>query len=295
MLARSLTLLALGFAFCLNTAPARAQDEPAEAGADETQGAGEADDAEGETDAKQSEAESVDAAPPPDTEADTGSPVEKPDTTYRFIGLRYRGVIVPKFMMNLFGDGGRTVYVDAFGPEFTIRKDAFEYVFSLWFADYGMQDTPFKSSSDAEDAWEIVSSELKVVFLTADFLWTHQFSPELGLNYGMGAGFGFVFGDLRRVQATPPGPGFVAGDPYDYQKCVAPGNPNSSYCGTDNDHYGDYTEPSWANGGSKPIIFPWLVLQTGLRYKPHRNFVARLDAGFGTSGFFVGLGANYGL
>ena len=50
-----------------------------------------------------------------------------------------------------------------------------------------------------------------------------------------------------------------------------------------------------ADGGSKPMIFPWLVLQTGLRYKPHRNFVARLDAGFGTSGFFLGLGADYGL
>ena len=67
------------------------------------------------------------------------------------------------------------------------------------------------------------------------------------------------------------------------------------YCGTDNNHYGSYTEPSWADGGSKPIIFPWLVFQTGFRYKPHRNFVARLDAGFGTSGFFFGLGADYGL
>ena len=36
--------------------------------------------------------------------------------------LRYRGIIVPKFMMNLFGDGGATVYVHAFGPEFAIRK-----------------------------------------------------------------------------------------------------------------------------------------------------------------------------
>jgi len=56
-----------------------------------------------------------------------------------------------------------------------------------------------------------------------------------------------------------------------------------------------YNEPSWADGGSKPILFPWLVVQTGLRYKPHRNFVGRLDLGFGTSGFFFGLGADYGL
>jgi hypothetical protein len=246
------------------------------------------------------------AAPPPGAAAgpnDPGmvadaekgsSPVEDPGTTYRFIGLRYRGIVVPKFMMNLFGDGGRTVYVHAFGPEFAIRKDAFEYNFSLWFANYAMDPTPFKASSDGEDAWEIVSSEIKVIFLTADFLWSHDFSPEFALNYGLGAGFGFVFGDLARVQAYPPGGN--AGDPYTYEKCNGVGNPPvGDYCGDDNDHYGSYTEPSWADGGSKPIIFPWLVFQTGFRYKPHRNFVARLDAGFGTSGFFFGIGADYGL
>ncbi|MCB9579738.1 MAG: hypothetical protein H6717_22095 [Polyangiaceae bacterium] len=226
-------------------------------------------------------------------EAEAGSsPVEEPGKTYRFVGLRYRGIIVPKFMMNLFGDGGRTVYVHGFGPEFTIRKDAFEYVFSLWYAAYSMKDTPFKASSDGEDAWEIVRSEIKVLYLTSDFLWSHEFSPEFSLNYGMGAGFGFVFGNLYRNQAYPPN---NTTDPYQYVKCPGPTQGNQSYCGTDNDHYGNYTEPSWANGGSKPIIFPWLALQTGLRYKPHKNFTARLDAGFGLSGFFFGLAGNYGL
>ena len=51
-------------------------------------------------------------------------------------------------------------------------------------------------------------------------------------------------------------------------------------------------EPSWANGGSRPIVFPWLAVQTGLRYKPHRNVVFRLDLGVGTSAFFFGLGAE---
>ena len=78
-----------------------------------------------------------------------------------------------------------------------------------------------------------------------------------------------------------------------------PGVPGSrrgtNFCDGSNDHYGNYKEKSWTDGGSKPILFPWFVLQTGLRYKPHRNFAARLDAGFGTSGFFLGLGADYGL
>ena len=292
MLARCLSLVVLGISVSISV-PALAQGEAGEAeeGAAAEEPAEEAAPAE---EAKPEEKkEGLPDSLPPETEADEGSPIEKPGETYRFIGARYRGIIVPKFMMNLFGDGGRTVYVNAFGPEFTIRKDEFEYVFSLWYADYGMEDTPFKSSSDPENAWEIVNSEIKVIYLTADFLWSHQFSPEFGLNYGMGAGFGFVFGDLSRVQSYPEGG--AAGDPYDYRPCVAPGNPDPNYCGNDNDHYGDYTEPSWADGGSKPIIFPWLALQTGLRYKPHRNFAARLDLGFGLSGFFFGLGANYGL
>jgi hypothetical protein len=242
-------------------------------------------------------AEGVDASKeaPKDTlvaDAEAGSsPVELPGQTYYAVGLRYRGVIVPKFMMNLFGDGGTTVYVNGIGPEFTIRKNAFEYGFSTWFASYAMDPTPFKSKSDGADAWELVSSQIKVLYLTADFLWSHDLAPEFAFNYGLGAGFGFVWGDLKRNQTYPgsnPNPSTGEG----YLPCSAPNMPNSACL--DGKHY-NYSEPNWANGGSKPVVFPWLVLQTGLRYKPHRNFIARLDAGFGTSGFFLGLGLDYGL
>jgi hypothetical protein len=84
-------------------------------------------------------------------------------------------------------------------------------------------------------------------------------------------------------------------DPNDYAKCVAPGIPDAAYCDASNDHYNGYTEPSWANGGSKPILFPWLMLQVGLRYKPVHSFAGRLDLGFGTSGFMIGIGGDYGL
>ena len=223
--------------------------------------------------------------------ATADSPVELPGRTYHFVGLRYRGIIVPKFMMNLFGDGGTTVYIDAIGPEFGVRRDGFEYLFSLWWADYGMEETPFKASDDPDVAWEIVESEINVVYLTADFLWSHDFSPEFALNYGMGAGFGIVWGPLYRTQAHPAG----SDDPYEYEKCDDEFRPDPVYCDDDNEHYDDYTEPSWADGGSKPVLFPWFVLQTGFRFKPHRHFAGRIDLGFGTSGFFFGVGADYGL
>jgi hypothetical protein len=242
--------------------------------------------------ADEKKAATEEAAPAEAAAAGDDSPVEEKGKTYRFVGLRYRGIIIPKFMVNLFGDGGRTVYNHAFGPEFTVRKDNFEYVFSLWWAGYFMKDTPFKASSDGNDAWEIVKSNLSVLFITSDFLWSSPVSPQVAINYGMGAGFGFVFGSLERTQAFPPN-GDLNSDPETWQKC--PGPQAGTACGDDNKHYDGYKEPSWANGGSKPVIFPWLVAQTGLRYKPSKKFVGRLDLGFGTSGFFLGIGANYGL
>lgn len=231
--------------------------------------------------------------------AQGNSAAELPGKTYRFVGARYRGIIVPKFMQNLFADGGRTVYVHAFGPEFAIRKDGFEYNLSPWLALYSMKDTPFKGSSDGIDAWEIIRAKIQVLYLTSDFMWSHEFTPEFALNYGVGAGFGIVFGDLFRTQAYPRNGS--PDDPASYVKCNAPGDPGPingvDFCSAvDNkDHYGGYTEKSWANGGSKPLLFPWLALQTGLRFKIARNFASRLDLGFGTSGFFFGLGADYGL
>jgi len=290
-----LMFTALAGSAALFSAPARAADAAPSADAADDKSAAPKPDADAPADADAAAAKPADKNANLVADAEAGSsPVEDPGKTYYFVGLRYRGVIVPKFMMNLFGDGGRSVYVNGVGPEFVIRKNAFEYDLSAWYAAYSMAPTPFKASSDGADAWEIVESHVKVLYLTSDFIWSHDFSPEVAFNYGVGAGFGFVFGDLFRTQAHPgPGGGNLStGD--GFVKCDGPIQ-NDTYCGTDNNHYNGYTEKSWAGGGSKPIIFPWLALQTGLRYKPVRNFVARLDAGFGTSGFFLGLGGDYGL
>ena len=226
-------------------------------------------------------------------DAATGnSPAELPGKTYRFVGARYRGIIVPKFMQNLFASGGRTVYVHAFGPEFAIRKDGFEYNLSAWLGLYSMGDTAFKGSSDQPQAWEIINAKMQILYLTSDFMWSHEFTPEVALNYGVGAGFGFVFGNLYRTQSYPTVPGQ---DPNNYAKCAGDHTPaaGGDYC-TGNTHYGE-SEPGWASGGSKPLLFPWLALQTGIRFKPAKSFAGRLDLGFGTSGFFFGLGGDYGL
>lgn len=264
----------------------KAEEEKTGDGAESESG----DKAEGEQgEAKKDEGEAVDA----DVNAGSdvkNSPIEVAGKTYNFVGLRYRMIVIPKFMMTLFGDGGATALNHAVGPEFLIRKDNFEYQLALWYAGYGLDSTPFKASDDPEEAWELVESELKIIYASVDFMWSKPIVPEVAVTYGLGVGFGIVFGDLLRTQAYP--------DPNnsgDYLPCVAELNPHPTYCGQDNDHYPGYKEPSWFDSGSKPVVFPWLAGQFGFRFKPHRNFAARVDMGIGVGQFFVGLGAHYGL
>ena len=150
---------------------------------------------------------------------------------------------------------------------------------------------------------ELVDAHLKVLYLTADFQWSTQVSPAVAWTYGGGAGLGFVWGPLYRSQAYP-NPSAENG--WDY--CLGPAapgvpQPQQAYCQPDPDitaagdpqHWKGYEEPSWASGGSKPILFPWLAIQTGLRIRPDPKFVARLDVGIGFGQIWFGIGADYGL
>jgi len=225
------------------------------------------------------------------------SPEEDPKKTYYFVGLRYRGQVVPQFMIDLFGAGGKTVLANGVGPELTVRKNGFEYVFSAWWTEYGFDWTPFKGKNDPATAWELVKSNIQVLYLTTDFNWTSQVTPVFGLNLGVGAGIGVVWGNLNRNQAYPVG---SASNSSSYVACPYAGyNPNppstSGFCGQDNSHYGGYTEPSWANGGQKPLFFPWIGFGPGIRIKPHRNFMMRVDVGWGLIGPYFGASGNYGI
>lgn len=240
-------------------------------------------------------------------------PFEEENKAYRFIGLRFRNLVVPKFMINIFADGGDTVNVFSFGPELTIRKGETEYDFSLSYADYSMDPFLFKGADDGNDAWEIVSSDMKVVYLTIDLLYNIPLDAKgrFSVLIGGGVGIGAVFGNLYRAQASYIGADPSNPDADDINKwvpCSGAGMPGgidpttgNRYCDDSNDHFKSsgedgYDESSWANGGSKPFIFPWISLpQVSFRYKPIKQIQSRLDLGFSLTGFFFGLSAGYGL
>jgi hypothetical protein len=263
-------------------------------------GEGEGEAADGEEKEK-SEEGTGEAASPTDSGTDDSSPVEDPKKTYYFLGARFRGVVIPSFIIEAFGDGGKSVFAPSFGPEFAIRKDNFEWIFSAAYTAYTMTDVPFKAPTDPPEAMELVSSEMKVLYFTADFYWSHPISTQFQFLYGGGAGLGIVWGPLYRSQAYPTADG-------GWEYCPGPATPmnpgpNFAYCSPDPEltaageeqHYIGYEEPNWFDGGSKPVVMPWLAIQAGLRFKPHRAFAARLDVGIGLGQVFFGLGADYGL
>jgi hypothetical protein len=242
--------------------------------------------------------------------AAANDPREDPLKSYYFIGARFRNVIVPKFMLNIFADGGRTVNVFTFGPELSSRKAGIEYDIGLSYADYSMNEVLFKGKSDGNDAWEIISSDMKVLYVNIDVLfeaWKHE-SGMFSFMVGAGVGLGGVLGNLYQTQVYPDDPTRLnPDDPSTWNKCngptpgmnIDPGTGNS-FCDASNTHFQingkDYSEASWANGGSKPFIFPWLALpQLSFRYKPVKQFQARADLGFSITGFYFGLSAAYGL
>jgi hypothetical protein len=236
-------------------------------------------------------------------------PREDPLKTYYFVGARFRNVIVPKFMLNIFADGGATVNVFTFGPELSSRKAGIEYDIGLSYADYSMNEFLFKGNGEGDDAWEIVSSDMKVIYLNIDILfevWKHE-TGMFSFMVGGGVGLGGVLGNLYRTQAYPDDPSRLnPDDTSTWNKCQGPtampvvAGTNMTYCDDSNTHFyvqgKDYTEASWANGGSKPFILPWLAIpQLSFRFKPVKQFQARADLGFSITGFYFGLSAAYGL
>lgn len=311
-----LATMALGCAVALTSTSAWGQPEEdvgAEAGADADMDASLEEGSEGGADEAgdpplEEGVEKSDDVKDPEAGAPVNyDPKEEADKGYWFMGLRFRNFIVPKFMINLFAEGGRTVNVFSAGPELSLRKAGFELdiAMSTPWADYSMEPTMFKGNDDDDAAWEMVESDLKILYITLDILKDIPLDSagRVSLLIGGGVGVGGVFGELRRVQAYPNDPNNIQPDDVSqWSKCTGPAQtpvePVSGipFCDDSNDHFGDYTEPSWANGGSKPFIFPYLALpHLALRVKPIKQLQTRLDTGFSITGFYFGMAAGYAL
>lgn len=241
---------------------------------------------------------------PPSADEPSTDVTEKPGKTYYYLGVRYRGDVVPQFLTSLFVDQGKTIYSNQIGAELDIRKDNFSFIPALSYVEYGTGDILYlEKGKDASNAgnWSNVNSSLKSIYATADLMWSWKVHKNIDFEFGAGFGLGVLFGSLETswVYADPNG-ALTASSGARFSPCVT-GNTQQG-CNT-RDHQNastskinHYTEPFWSGGGSTPNIFPHISFpQLGLRFKPLKEMEARLGLGFSLTGFWFGLSGDYGF
>lgn len=270
-------------------------------------------------------------APPEAMKTDEGTQTdvkEREGKYYYFIGFFYRGTVVPQFLMNLFVDGGRTVYNSAAGFQFDIRKDGFSIIPQIILAEHAMERTPFlekgKAAGEAGN-WTVVGADIKALYGGVDLLWSAKMAKNFDFEFGFGVGIGVIMGDIANnwVYGDKNGPikATVNNTTYSFSPCTKttdgpqPGSMSldagcqpsnhrnaevnkvgATYNPATGKIEGGYTEPGWTHGGSVPSIMPWLSLPIlGLRIKPIKSLVLRAQLGFSLTGFYFQLGGFYGL
>lgn len=240
--------------------------------------------------------------PPEDTSS--SNVTERPGKTYLFIGARYRGTILPQFVLNAFISEGRTVYQNSAGIELDVRKDNFSIIPSLDFAEYGMPDTLFlQKGKDPNDGsyWSNIHSQIKGIYLNVDLLWSSKVNKYVDFEYGAGFGLGVLFGSVETswVYANPQGQ-YIAGTGQRFSECTSekdsPQCTRASHQNSDVAKVNHYHEPFWSGGGSIPNVFPQLVVpQFGVRIKPAREMEMRVGLGVSVTGFFFGVSGDYAI
>ncbi len=228
-------------------------------------------------------------------------PYEDPSKTYYFLGLGYWQSFTPSFIINLFAEESVSTNNPAFALQFTYRKDGFDIITSAWWQSF-YAEGPFRANGDLPPETEIIKSTLSVLFIGADFLWSTAFNDVFSIQYGLGIGLGYVFGDINRHEAYPNTDPSRAPVYNGFSRCSAPGADNPAFCdsssvpdGEEGGHY-DVNARNWANGGSTPLVWFRLAPQLGVRIKPIKQLMFRINGGFDIlSGFFVGASINVGV
>ncbi len=252
---------------------------------------------------------------PPEGAWDSSNTEEDKNTKYYFVGLRYRGNLVPQFLENLFVDDGGTVYSNYVGIELDMREGGHSTIPWIAYANYGFGDTLFleKGKPDLPQNYSDVKSGLSAIYLGLDELWSTPLDEahHWDFEYGFGVGIGVVFGTLNNdwVYMDDQNGTLAATNGHKYAPCPGPGitnpptpQPQGNPCdpaqhqNSQDIKTGNYQEKNWFSGGSVPVIFPYIAFpDIGVRWKPVKQFESRLHMGFSLTGFWFGISGDYGL
>src|SRR5260370_8846832 len=163
---------------------------------------------------------------PPEPEYDIWNTKEDADKRYYFVGLQYRGTVIPQFLLNLFVNDGATVYSNWIAAEIDIRKGGQSLIPWIKYTDYNTGDILFlqKSQDDIASNRSVVNSSLKSLYLGIDELWSVPVANHLDFEFGFGVGVGAVWGDLMNnwVYENDRGGQYPSSNGHSYSKCLSP-------------------------------------------------------------------------
>jgi hypothetical protein len=255
--------------------------------------------------------------PPAEERWDITDTHEDPNKRYLFLGVHYRGTIIPQAFENIFVNDGATIWSNAVGVELDIRKGGQSTIPWIEYDNYHTGNILFfqKGVADVPNNYSVVQSNLQAVYLGLDERWSVNLVPDkLDYEYGFGVGIGFVFGSLKNdwvYQSTNTTGPLKGSNGTIYSECLnqdqTPGgdfNPNTvQSCAAGNHtnsngqaHVAGHTEPNWFNGGSVPALFPHIsIVPVSLRYKPLKVLEMRFSIGLQLTGVMFNFGADYGL
>ncbi|MBL8743630.1 MAG: hypothetical protein JNK04_21120, partial [Myxococcales bacterium] len=190
---------------------------------------------------------------------------EGPKLPSHWMGVRFRGLLMPQFVMNIVGEGGTTTFWPGVGLTYTERLGTVDIEPSLTFTSYALGTTPFKPHEVPDTEWELIESDLWGATAALDILYRIALDTtgtvEMRIGGGFGIGLAFT-GDLYRWQSFPKDG--KPGDPATYEKCKGPNDPAGTfrYCNQldkDANRFGQ-PDPYWNDGGARPLVYPWLSL-----------------------------------
>jgi hypothetical protein len=218
-----------------------------------------------------------------------------------WLGAKFRGLLMPTFVMNIVAEGGTTTYWPGGFVTMTARVGDVDLVPAIGVTSYALVPTPFKPHDTPDTEWERVESDLVALTLLLDVMYVVPLDAKEEGTFKIGAGFGLGWafaGDVYRTQ-TYPRDG-KEGDPSQYEPCKGPNDPAGTfrYCNQldkDADRYGG-PDKSWSDGGVRPVVFPWLAFpMMAFGYRPLDDLALDLELGITLNGFLTGAGARYGF
>lgn len=174
------------------------------------------------------------------------------------IGLRSRFVTVPDAVFGMFLLNHTSFDSYSVGLEVSLDGPAgSRVILGIDYTDLGMPSGNWRVEKEYPDQASYTEVDLHLVSADAMFLWKIPFAPQVGFNYGIGLGIGYMPGDITSVDVLPT-----------CQRIE-----DVPDCG----HWANVTERKQ----EIPLrVIPLIIANAGFYYDPIPQLRIRLDAGF---------------